>query len=559
MRKVLIALFACVVFASFARNTKNELAQFEYFKYEGKDAWFDKQIDSSSQYMNPIMAGYYPDPSICRKGDTYYMVNSSFGYFPGVPIFTSKDLVNWQQIGHVLDRPSQFSFTGKEMSRGIYAPAIEYNPYNDTFYMITTDVGGVGNFFVKTKDPLKGWSEPILLPDVKNIDPSFLFDEDGKAYIVHNDAPENEPEWNQQRTIRIHEFDVATDKTIGISKEIVSGGVNPAEKPIWIEGPHLYKINGFYFLMCAEGGTSTGHREVIFRSSSPWGPFEPAPVNPILTQKGLPQGRENMITSAGHADMIQTPEGEWWAVFLAVRPYDGKNMFNIGRETFLLPVEWESGFPIILRKGITIPIVVNKKNLQPTTHFNNGNFTYINEFNDAKLDYSWINIRTTEQTFYTIEKGKLNIKPLPINIEEQKSPAAVVRRQQHSNFTAETQLKYLPTTEKDFAGLTLFQNDKFQFMFGKTIKGGKTVLNIYRIEKTKEELASVVLKGKELKKPIKLKVEGKAGICNFYYSFDGKKWLTLLENADATNLSTQKAGGFIGTTIGLYATTKHLQ
>ena len=558
-RIIFAAFLTLLVLVSLSAKEKEQIAQFEYFKYEGKDAWFNKQIDRSSQFMNPIMAGYYPDPSICRKGDTYYMVNSSFGYFPGVPIFTSKDLVNWQQIGHVLDRASQFNFTGKEMSRGIYAPAISYNPKNDTFYMITTDVGGVGNFFVKTKDPLKGWSEPILLPEIKNIDPSFLFDEDGKAYIVHNDAPEIEPEWNQQRTIRIHEFDVATDKTIGKSKEIVRGGVNPAEKPIWIEGPHLYKINDFYFLMCAEGGTSTAHREVIFRSDNPWGPFEPAPVNPILTQKGLPQGRENMITSSGHADMIQTPEGDWWAVFLAVRPYDGKNMFNIGRETFLLPVEWENGFPIILRKGVPIPIVVKKKNLQPVNHFNNGNFTYINEFKDAKLDYSWVTIRTPEQTFFNLEKGKLNIKPLPISIEEQKSPAAVVRRQQHSNFTVETQLKYSPTTENDFAGLTLFQNDKFQFLFGETITNGKTVLNIYRIEKTKQVIASVELQGKELKKSIKLKVEGKAGICNFYYSFDGKKWLTLFENADATNLSTQKAGGFIGTTIGLYATTKHLQ
>lgn len=311
--------------------------------------------------------------------------------------------------------------------------------------------------------------------------------------------------------------------------------------------------------MCAEGGTSTAHREVIFRSNSPWGSFKPAPYNPILTQMGLPKERENMITSTGHADMIQTPEGEWWAVFLAVRPYDGKNMFNTGRETFLLPVEWENDFPIILRKGVPIPIVVNKINLQPVLNFNNGNFTYIEEFNKAKLDYSWVNIRTPEQVFHSIKRGKLAIKPLPISIEEQKSPAALVRRQQHTNFAAETQLKFIPKTENDFAGLTLFQNEKYQFLFGKTIADGKTVLNIYRIAKEKSVIASVVLDRKEAKMPIKLKVIGNAGMCDFYFSFDGKTWITLTQNADATNLSTQVAGGFIGTCIGVYATTNHLK
>jgi len=559
--KILLGAFvAFIITSSFANDgQKEQSAQFEYFKYEGKDTWFDKQIDRTSQYMNPIISGYYPDPSICRKGDTYYLVNSTFGYFPGVPIFTSNDLVNWKQIGHVRDRPSQFNFTGKEMSRGIFAPAIEYNPYNDTFYMITTDIDGAGNFYVKTKDPLKGWSDPILLPEVKEIDPSFFFDEDGKAYIVHNDAPENLPDWEQQRTIRIHEFDVNTGTTIGKSKEIVRGGVNPAEKPIWIEGPHLYKINGYYYLMCAEGGTSGGHSEVIFRSKSPWGPFDAAPYNPILTQKGLPKDRENMVTSAGHADMIQSPEGDWWAVFLAVRPYDGKNLFNTGRETFLLPVEWENDFPIILRKGKPVPVVVPKNNLKPDANGRTGNFIDNQQFDKSSLDYSWIFIRTPEQTFHAIKNGKLIINPLPVSIEEKKSPAAVVRRQQHTNFTVETQLEFVPKTENDFAGLTLFQNEKFQFLFGKTMVAGKVVLSIYRIAKEKTLVASVVLQGKSAKKAIKLKVDGKAGKCDFHYSFDDIKWITLANDADAANLSTQVAGGFIGTTIGLYATSKHVK
>ncbi len=551
---IIVLLFCSIICMG---QKKDNYALFGYFKYEGKDAWFDQKIDKKSQYINPILAGFYPDPSICRKGDTYYMVNSTFGYFPGVPIFTSKDLVNWKQIGNVLDRPSQFNFIGKEMYKGIYAPAIEYNPYNDTFYMITTNNFGSGNFFVKTKDPLKGWSDPIQLPEVKHIDPSFFFDDDGKAYIVHNSAPETKRTYQGEHSVRIHEFDVENDKTIGKTKEIIRSGAFPADKPYWIEGPHLYKMNGYYYVMAAEGGTCDKHSEVIFRSKSPWGPYEAATYNPILTQRDLPSERSNKITSTGHADLIQTPQGDWWAVFLGVRPYEGEYTFNTGRETFLLPVEWENGFPIINKKHTAIPIVVNKKNLQPIENFNNGNFIDNQQFDGSKLDFSWVFIRTPQQSFHKLEKGKLIITPLPISIESMQSPASVVRRQQHTNFSLETQLEFSPKSEEEFAGLTLFQNEKHQILFGKTMADGKTFLHIYRIEKEKKIIASVELNGKIGNKPLKLKVDCKGGKADFSYSLDGKKWVVLVKQADVTNLSSEKGGGFQGATLGMYATSNH--
>ncbi|WP_207424932.1 glycoside hydrolase family 43 protein [Desertivirga brevis] len=537
---------------------QTEVAQFDYFKYEGKDERFKTGIDHKKQYYNPIVAGYYPDPSVCRKGDTYYLVNSSFGFFPGVPIFKSKDLVNWKQIGHVLDRPSQLSLNEKQgISSGIFAPAISYNPTNDTFYMITTDIGGIGNFYVTSKDPEKGWSEPVLLPEVRNIDPSFLFDDDGKAYIVHNDEPENGPDWNQQRSIRIHEFDVATGKTIGKSKEILRGGARPEDRPIWIEGPHLYKINGYYYLMCAEGGTDSGHSEVVFRSKSPWGPYVAAKTNPILTQRDLAPNRENIVACTGHADLIQTPKGDWWAVFLGTRPYTNNFVFNTGRETFLLPVTWENDFPVILKKGEPVPTIVSKKDLKPGTQPLTGNFTYNENFEKDKLDHSWIFIRTPKQDFYKVNNGKLAITPLAISTEETQSPSAILRRQQHTNFSAETQVEYTAKSENDFAGLVLFQNEKYQFLFGKTIIDGKESIVLYRIEGKKEVLASKPLDGIKPNTPVKLKVEGKGGAGDFLYSLDGKTWQTLAGGADMTNLSTQKAQGFVGTCIGLYATKKN--
>nr|WP_243349389.1 glycoside hydrolase family 43 protein [Parabacteroides sp. FAFU027] len=540
----------------FLSNTEviGQTASFGYFKYKGKDARFDKKIDPKNQYLNPVIAGFYPDPSICRKGDTYYLVNSSFSFYPGVPIFKSKDLVNWTQIGHVLDRPSQLNLTNQGISQGIFAPAIEYNPHNDTFYMITTSAYGIGNFFVKSKDPEKGWSDPIQLPDIDGIDPSFFFDEDGKGYIVHNAAPNGTPDWNQQRAIRLYEFDVKTDKITGKFKEILRGGTHIERKPIWIEGPHIYKINGYYYLMCAEGGTDTDHSEVVLRSKSPWGPFEEAKANPILTQRDLPDNRPERVTCAGHADLIQTPKGDWWAVFLASRPYED-NLINTGRETYLLPVVWKKGFPEILPKGKVIPTVVNKAGLSTTKYPLTGNFVYNEEFNSNKLDNSWIYVRTPKEQFYTLENGKLNIKPLPVNIEERKSPSAIFRRQQHLSFEMETQLEFSPASEKDFAGITFFQNEAYQLVAGKTIANGVPSLILNRIEKDKVTLASVALSSQESNLPISLKVIGKGRYYDFLYSTDGKTWKTLYANADAANLSTRRSGGFIGACIGLYATS----
>ncbi|KAA6321909.1 Non-reducing end alpha-L-arabinofuranosidase BoGH43A [termite gut metagenome] len=532
---------------------KGETAQFDYFKYKGKDKRFDKPIDPNNQYFNPILAGFYPDPSICRKGDTYYLANSSFSFYPGVPIFTSKDLINWTQIGHVLDRPSQLNITNQDVSEGIFAPAINYNRYNDTFYMITTDVYGIENFFVKTKDPAQGWSDPVRLPEIEGIDPSFFFDEDGKGYIVHNAVPEGSEDWENQRAIRMYEFDVATEKVIGKGKEIIRGGTRPENKPIWIEGPHLYKINGYYYLMCAEGGTDTNHSEVIFRSKTPWGSYEAYANNPILTQRDLPENRQEKITCTGHADLIETPEGEWYAFFLACRPYEG-NLLNTGRETFLLPVEWRDGFPVILPQGKSIPAIGEKKRLTPTGNPTSGNFEYNNEFNEPTLDYSWMFLRTPQKSFYTIENGKLAITPLPLSIEEKCSPSVIFHRQQHAHFEVETRLEFSPESAADFAGFTLFQREKFNFIFGKTSINGVATLIVDRNENGKTQLAAISIEDKK-HLPVVLKVVGKGRYYDFLYRFEGEEWQTLVTDADAANLSTQRAGGFVGAFIGLYATS----
>lgn len=531
-------------------------ALFASFKYEGYDQRFNKPINPSETFMNPILAGFYPDPSVCRKGDTYYLVNSSFSFFPGVPIFESKDMVKWQQIGHVLDRESQLQLAGQWVSGGIYAPAISYNKQNGTFYMITTNVGKGGNFYVKTKNPHQGWSDPIYLPKVDGIDPSFLFDNDGKAYIVHNAPVTGQAEYDGQRAIRLLEFSVDGDSIIGEPIEIVRGGTHTTERPIWIEGPHLYHIGHYYYLMCAEGGTGEGHSEVILRAKSPKGKWEECPYNPILTQRNMPDEREDKVTCTGHADIIQTPKGDWWAVFLGCRPYEG-DMYNTGRETYLLPVTWKDGWPIILEKGKAVPTIVNKSGLIPIKgNCLTGNFSYTDDFSNSTLNPRWLFMRNpSEKTAYTLGADGLILHPSMGSVYKTKPYSALFCRQQHQCFTAKTQLTFRPTSPKHFAGMVLFQDETHNIVFGKTLLGGKPALIVKRAEKETTMIASCFLPDND--SAIHLKAEANGRYYSFYYAIgDSHTWHPLVVGTDGSNISTARSGGFIGAMIGLYA-TKH--
>jgi xylan 1,4-beta-xylosidase len=294
--------------------------------------------------VNPVLAGFYPDPSVVKVGTDYYLVNSTFSYFPGIPVFHSKDLKNWKQVGNVISRTSQMNFVGDRLTRGLFAPAISYN--NGIFYVTCTLIDRKGNFVVTAKDPAGPWSDPVWLPEVKGIDPSLYFD-DAKAYILYNSGPpDNKSLYSGHRTIRMYEFDPVSLKVTGEEKILVNGGVDISKKPVWIEGPHILKANNWYYLYAAEGGTSVNHSEVVFRSQSPWGPYIPWEHNPILTQRDLPEDRKHPVTSTGHAQFVEGPDGKMYAIFLAVRPYTG-DYYNTGRETFIAPVEWKDGWPVI--------------------------------------------------------------------------------------------------------------------------------------------------------------------------------------------------------------------
>lgn len=542
------------------------MAQFGEFKYVAANEW-KGDYNPKTQYLNPILPGCYPDPSICRAGKDYYLVNSTFGYYPGVPIWHSTDLVHWEQLGYVLNRPSQLMLKSGRMSWGVYAPDIKYNPHNRTFYMITTGTGYGSTTYVKTDDPKKcNWSAPVALPSVGGIDPSFFFDEDGKAYILNNDAPAYEPLYSGHRAIWIREFDWKNDRVVGEAKVVIDGGLDISKKPSWIEGPHLYKVKGKYYLMAAEGGTGPNHREVVLSSDSPMGPFKPCTINPILTQMGLPSDRSNPITCAGHADLVETENGEWFAVFLAVRPIQNGHE-NTGRETFLLPVKWNDEQPVILEKGTAVPYVVDmtpemRRLSEANTIKGYEPYAPALLWTSEGLSKDATFIRTPVEDFFMIEKnGQLRLKPKNVGIDQFGNPSFIGRRVNSKKFYIQTTLAYTPKSGQDFAGVVCFQNDYCYIQFGKTMNGnGEEVLQLKSFSsKEKKELKDeyeYLLSDKEKKRKVYLKVEALTPEeYTFSYAFAAPDSWTVLGKVKSSLLSTATAGGFTGTTIGIYATT----
>lgn len=546
-----------------SKNDKSHLVEgksvalFDYFKYKGEDDFYiSNPLPAENYFYNPILPGWYSDPSICKndEGD-YFLVTSTFTYFPGVPLFHSRDLVNWQQVGNVLNRASQLTcLENKGTSEGIFAPAIKYNKHNKTYYMITTNVG-VGNFIVKTQDPFGDWSDPIMLPSISGIDPSLFFDDNGKAYIVNSDdAPDNDPDYLGHRTIRIQEYNIDTDETIGARKIIVNKGGRPEENPFWLERPHLYKINGKYLLMISEGGTAGWNSEIVFSSDSPMGVYRPWDNNPILTQRYLDAERPNPITSAGHADLIQAEDGQWWAYFLACRPIN--NQFeNLGRETFLMPVKWsEDGFPYLTRDDEQVPRVMKRENVKRKKEVTFGNFEKNDMFDGAVLDHYWMSLRAPAGELYSLTdpSGYLSLKCVDIYSTEKRTPAYICRRLQHHKFECSTRMIFNPADNEE-AGMLLYKDEAHQYFFYVSKKEQEKTVGLRRIGKNQSKnLASNTLKMNEYE--VDLRIVSRGTHLDFYYALPKGEWQLLCKNIDASYLSTANAGGFTGTTVGMYAT-----
>jgi alpha-N-arabinofuranosidase len=533
-------------------------ARFDWFVYQGHDPIHDQTPAGPGAYRNPILSGFYPDPTVCRQGEDYYLATSSFAYFPGVPLFTSRDLVRWTQLGGILSRPSQLNLDSAGVSRGIFAPSLSCRP--GKLWMITTLVDRGGNFLVTTANPSGPWSDPVWL-GFDGIDPSLFFDEDGRVYVVNNGLPEGGQLYgSNHRAIWIQEYDTTAQKMVGPRTMIVNGGVDISTHPIWIEAPHLFKKDGWYYLICAEGGTAELHSEVIFRSRSVWGPFVPGPINPILTQRHLDPKRPNPVWTAGHADFVETQNGEWWAVFLATRPYRDYE-FNIGRETFLLPVQWKDGWPVVLAGDETVPYVHRAPNLpadlRPGTPLS-GNFIDRDDFDVPDLRPTWTFLRTPREPWAETAStpGWLTLQARPASLEGPAQPSFLARRQQHHYMTVTTAMRYAPLADGDKAGVAAFHNSDHFYFLGVSRTNGQRVVELEErggamTEGRTRIIASAPLTSAD--STIYLRIQARGGVYDFSYATGPDAWILLKGDADGTILSTKVAGGFVGTMLGPYA------
>ena len=482
-------------------------------------------------YRNPVIPGYHPDPSVCRVGNDYYLVNSSFQYFPGVPIFHSKDLIHWEQIGNVLDRESQIPLKGASSWTGIYAPTVRYN--DGTFYMITTNVGGGGNFIVTAKDPKGPWSEPVWVKQ-QGIDPSLYF-ENGHCYMVSNP---NDAIW-------LCEIDPQSGKQLTESRQIWqgTGGRYP-------EGPHIYKKDGYYYLLISEGGTEYGHHLSIARSKKIEGPYEGDPANPVLYhQRRIAQS--NQIQGTGHGDFVQAADGSWWVTFLGFRTYGG-NYHHLGRETFLAPVEWKKGsWPVVNGTG-TVDTLMNVRTL-PQVEMPKA---------DKRMDFSkvqrfgpeWIYIQNPDMTKYEFIDGKLRLHASVGSLTENKRPTFVGRRQESAKFVMETCVSLCNSAPGDEAGLTVYQiHDGHYDLCVANMDGKRVVKYRFQVKGLVDE-KYVDDVNVDTADKIYLRVRGDENMYYLQYSIDGKKYINV-KSVNACLLSSEVAGGFTGIVLGMFSTT----
>lgn len=480
-----------------------------------------------AQLRNPVIPGYHPDPSVCRVGDDFYLVNSSFCSFPGVPVYHSKDLVNWELIGNVLDRESQLPLKGANSWLGIYAPTIRY--HQGTYYMITTNVGNGGNFMVTAKDPRGPWSEPIWL-EQQGIDPSLWF-ENGKCYMVSN--PDN--------TIMLCEIDPVTGKQLTKSKSLWqgTGGRYP-------EGPHLYKKDGWYYLLISEGGTELAHRLTIARSRNIYGPYTANPNNPLLTNCSL-AGQSMQIQGTGHGDFVQAKDGSWWIVFLAYRNYGG-SYHHLGRETCLAPVEWKQGQWPVVNGGHPVDTLMQVQTL-PEVKMPQLPVRY--DFSKP-MGPEWVYIQNPDSANYRQGDRCLRLFGAQTSLTQNERPTFIGRRQEGDRLLMEAHVDFRESYLGDEAGLCVYQiNDGHAEI---CLIGHREKMEVAMKVTMKDltgKLASQTIDGYDCW----LRVRSDGERYYFEYSADGQRYRELY-HLNCSLMSTEVVGGFTGVIAGMYCTKR---
>ena len=516
---------------------------------------------NAQTFKNPILAGGYPDPSICRVGDEFIMANSSFEYFPALPIHKSKDLVNWELVGHGLNRLEQVSgqinLTDVQSNGGIYAPTIRYN--NGKYHIVTTNVyydelkqrSTATNFIITSSKPEGPWSNPIVIKGAPGIDPDIFFDVDGRVWYTGMHQP-SDPTFSDEKEIWIQELNPNSFQLIGQRFFVWRGACGG----VWAEGPHIYKKDGKYYLLIAEGGTSFNHSIMVAVSDTITGPYVSNERNPIFSSRHL--SYDNWVNSTGHGDLVELEDGRWYIVMLGVRG-DVKRKSNMGRETFIAPVSWEREPYEWKERKIVWPVIAPQSGkilkINPIifseTIENKGTF-FVDDFNDTNLDLAWNHRRAPMQNMFDLvsNPGSLRVYTNPNKLQERKRANFTGIKQTESEFSFETKMTFSPSSNSDESGIAIVQKDNNFLSF--TIKqlGDDISLELKLMNKIETSIASKKIDHNS-KLPIQLKVESFNNYYHFYYALENEKFdLFAITPADQV-----LSHGYTGAHIGLYATS----
>lgn len=490
---------------------------------------------------NPVLPGCHPDPSVCRVGEWFYLVTSTFEYVPGLPVMRSRDLVSWEQVGHVVER--QLDYDGIRSSGGLYAPTIRH--HDGVFWVVCTlvdqqDATRGGNFLMTATDPAGPWSEPVWL-DVDGIDPSIFFDDDGRVWM-HGTRLAREPEWFHQTEVWVREYDPVGQRLVGDEHVVWTGAVRGA---VWAEGPHLYKVDGRYYLLAAEGGTEFHHAISVARADTVTGPYQGNRSNPILTHRHLGPGQD--VVGVGHADLVQAPDGSWWAVCLAMRPYGGYH-YNLGRETFLLPVTWHDGWPVLAPGLGRVPAEVDVPFAGPwTPGVAQGATSGVVRPDDRR----WTALRVPPADVASPEGEGWRLPLRPTTLAEAGVPAFLGVRQQHRDVDVRAVLR-ATLADGEEAGVVVRQSEDDHARLGVVGQGGvRRIVAVHRRGGTDEVVGERALPGDE---PVTVVVSARGQDYALLAGTGGEE-PEVVAVVDGRTLDSVATGGFLGLWFGVYATS----
>lgn len=515
---------------------------------------------------NPIIPGFYPDPSICRVGDDYYLACSSFELCPAIPIFHSRDLAHWEQISYALTPENGLHVEKNTGNGGVMAPTIRY--HDGLFYLINMNYSDRGNYIVTAKDPAGPWSEPHWLTDVPGIDASIFFDGDGQCCIMGTGPVWPDEAGGMRQGIWVAKYDIGNFKMAGEPVAIFGGAFSGAASP---EAPHIYHIGDYYYLLIAEGGTEHYHSATVARAKDVFGPYENNPANPVITHRHM--GFRCPIGNVGHADLVELPDGSWYAVMLASRVIDGAYK-NLGRETYICPVVWERDWPLFSPETGRLEWEYDAPACLPWTEYS-PEMTR-EDFDGDRLDLCWSFWGVPYEKFYEIEDSRLKLRCIPQALGDDLHPMGpspelnkdryvsfLARRQRQPDTAVTCQMTFTPAGSES-AGMAVVQAMNHQLHLERAVQDGKQVVRLVRLTSDFDlqpympGFASVTHRDVLACAPwdradIVLRFELKGEDFTAYYG-DSEDGLTVLGRADGADINPEKVGCMVGTMLGMFAT-----